>query len=238
VEVHRVYHFQEEDRKMDIGRSFTYITQDQDWVKKVLLGGVIMLIPVVGPLFALGFMLETMRNIIAGREVPLPEIGDFGGKLVEGLKIWVISFVYSLPVILFAICAQAGNLTPILAENADRDTVEVLTTISIGVSACCGCLMLLYSILAGLILPFAWGKYAETGEFGAAFQLSELFEMLKDNIGPAFIVLLVGGLAALVAEIVGLIACGIGLLFTLFYAQLIMAFLYGSLYRQAKPVAL
>lgn len=61
---HRVYHFQE-DIKMDIGRSFTYVTQDQDWIKKVLLGGVITLIPVVGPFFALGYVLETMRNIIS-----------------------------------------------------------------------------------------------------------------------------------------------------------------------------
>ena len=137
---------------MDIGRSFTYITQDQDWVKKVLLGGVIMLIPVVGPFFALGYMLETMKNVIAGREIPLPEIGDFGGKLVEGLKAWVISFVYALPLILFAICAQAGNLAPILAENVDPDTVEVLATVSIGVSVCCGCLLLLYSILISVYL--------------------------------------------------------------------------------------
>jgi len=212
--------------------------EDQDWVRKVLLGGVIMLIPIVGPFFAMGYMFATMKNVIAGREVPLPEIDDFGGKLVEGLKVWVISFVYALPLILFSVCAQAGNLTPILAESLDQETVGILATLFLVMTACCSCLILLYSILLGLIMPFAWGKYAETGEFGAAFQFSELFEMLKNNIGPAFIVLLVTVLAAVVAEFAGLILCGVGLFFTLFYAQLIVAFLYGSLYRQAKPVAL
>jgi uncharacterized membrane protein len=62
--------------------------------------------------------------------------------------------------------------------------------------------------------------------------------MLKSNIGPAFIVLLVNGLVAFVAMIVGTIICGVGIVFTMFYAQLVMAFLYGSLYRQAKPVAI
>lgn len=223
---------------MDIGRSFAYVMEDQDWVRKVLLGGVIMLIPIVGPFFAMGYMFATMKNVIAGREVPLPEIDDFGGKLVEGLKVWVISFVYALPLILFSVCAQAGNLTPILAESLDQETVGILATLFLVMTACCSCLILLYSILLGLIMPFAWGKYAETGEFGAAFQFSELFEMLKNNIGPAFIVLLVTVLAAVVAEFAGLILCGVGLFFTLFYAQLIVAFLYGSLYRQAKPVAL
>jgi len=219
---------------MDIGRSFTYITQDQGWIKKVLLGGVITLIPIVGPLFAFGYVLETMKNTIAEQEIPLPEIGDFGGKLVEGLKVWVISFVYALPLILFSVCAQSGNFAPVIAENVDPDMADVLTTVSIGVSACCGCLLLLYAILMGLLLPFAWGKYIESGQFGAAFRLGEIFEMLKSNVGPAVIVLLVNVLAGLVAAIVGTIACGIGLIFTLFYAQLVMAFLYGSLYRQAK----
>jgi len=219
---------------MDIGRSFTYITQDQGWIKKVLLGGVITLIPIVGPLFAFGYVLETMKNTIAEQEIPLPEIGDFGGKLVEGLKVWVISFVYALPLILFSVCAQSGNFAPVIAENVDPDMADVLTTVSIGVSACCGCLLLLYAILMGLLLPFAWGKYIEAGQFGAAFRLGEIFEMLKSNVGPAVIVLLVNVLAGLVAAIVGTIACGIGLIFTLFYAQLVMAFLYGSLYRQAK----
>ncbi len=223
---------------MDIGRSFTYITEDQDWIKKVLLGGVITLIPIVGPFFAFGYMMETLRNVIAGREVPLPEIGDFGGKLVEGLKGWVVAFVYALPLILFAVCAQTGNLAPVLAQEVDPDMADVLTAVSIGVSACCGCLVLLYAILMSLLLPFALGRYAESGQVGAAFKVSEVFDMLKSNVGPAFIVLLVGGLAVFVAELVGLIACGVGLFFALFYAQLVMAFLYGSLYRQAKPVAL
>lgn len=223
---------------MDIGRSFTYITQDQDWVKKVLLGGVITLIPIVGPLFAFGYVLETMKNIIAEQEVPLPEIGDFGAKLVEGLKVWVISFIYALPLIILIICAQSGNFAPAIAENVDPDMADVLTTVSIGVSACCSCLLLLYGILMGLLLPFAWGKYLETGQLGAAFRLGEIFEMLKNNVGPAVIVLLVNGLAGFIAALVGTIACGIGLIFTLFYAQLVMAFLYGSLYRQAKATAL
>jgi hypothetical protein len=222
---------------VDIGKSFTYVTQDQDWIKKVLLGGVITLIPIAGSLFAFGYVLATMKNVIAEQEVPLPEIGDFGGKLVEGLKAWVISFVYALPLILFSVCAQSGNLTPLMAESVDPDMLDVLTNVSIGVSACCGCLLLLYGILMGLLLPFAWGKYIEVGQLGAAFRVGELFGMLKSNISPAVITLLVSGLAGFVAVLVGTIACGIGLIFTLFYAQLVMAFLYGSLYRQAKAKA-
>ena len=218
---------------MEIGRSFTCITEDQDWVRKVLLGGAITLIPFVGQFFVMGYVIETMRNIIAGRVTPLPEIDDFGGKLIEGLKMWVITFVYALPLILLMMCAQSGSLVPALAGNADPDVSQVLTLLSLGASVCFGCLSLLYGIATGLILPFALGRYAETGEFGAALRVGEFFGMLKDNVGPAIIVLLVNGLAAFVAMFAGMIACGVGIFFTLFYAQLVMAFLYGSLYRQA-----
>ena len=58
---------------MDIGRSFTYVLDDDEWWKKVLLGGLLSLIPIVGPLYAIGYVLEVISNVIGGRETPLPE---------------------------------------------------------------------------------------------------------------------------------------------------------------------
>ena len=152
--------------------------------------------------------------------------------------LWLIALIYSLPLIIVSACANVGNLAPILAENADPDTMGIITTVFAVVSVCFGCLSLLYSILMGLMLPFAFGRYAETGQFGDAFKLGKIFEMLKSNIGPAIVTLLVVWLASAIAGIVGLIACVIGLVFTMFYAQLVMAFLYGSLYRKAKATVL
>jgi hypothetical protein len=90
------------------------------------------------------------------------------------------------------------------------------------------------AILIGLFIPFAWGRYAESGQFGAAFKFGEIFKQLKDNLGPTFIAILLSAAVGIAAGIVGSILCGIGLIFTGFYAQLVTAFLYGSLYRQAK----
>ena len=58
---------------MDIGRSFSYILEDEDWWKKVLIGGLLTLIPIIGPFYGLGYLLEAIKNVISGREVPLPE---------------------------------------------------------------------------------------------------------------------------------------------------------------------
>jgi hypothetical protein len=219
------------EAKMDIGRSFTYVTEDEEWWKKVLIGALLTLIPVVGQFYGLGYMLATLKNVIEGRETPLPEVlEDFGGKIVKGLLISVIIFVYMLPLIIVSSCAGGGGAAfPELLD--DEDTAGIIAAVWGG---CFGCLSLLYGIVVSLFIPFVMAIYAETGQFGEAFKLGKIFAMLKSAIGPTIVALLVSALAGFVAGIAGSILCGIGIIATAFYAQLINAFLFGSLYNQAR----
>ena len=84
---------------MDIGRSFTYMFEDQDWIKKILIGGVVSLVPVVN-FAALGYFIEALKNTVEGRELPLPEWDDFGGKFMKGLMAGIASFLYMLPIMI------------------------------------------------------------------------------------------------------------------------------------------
>ena len=218
---------------MDIGRSFTYVIEDEEWWKKVLIGAALSLIPFIGQFYMMGYVLAAMKNVIAGRDVPLPEpLDDFGDKLVKGLLLAVITFIFFLPVTIVGACS---SISPLFEDMiADPDAVRIVIPVWLG---CFGCLSIILSIATALLLPFVWGKYAETGQFGEAFKLGEIFGMLKSNIGPAFVVLLVSAVANALASL-GLIVCLIGMVFTVFYAQLVVAFLYGSLYRQAKQAVL
>ncbi len=220
---------------MDIARSFSYILDDEQWWKKALIGGLLSLIPVVGTFYMMGYVLQTLQNIIKGQETPLPEVlEDLSGKIVKGLILFLITFVYMLPLIIIAACAGGG--APILAEQIDGSEAQAILPAIWG--SCFGCLALLYGIAMSLLLPFVWGEYAMTEQIGSAFRLGKIFSMLKSNIGPAFIVIVVGGLAGMLASLAGTLLCGIGLFFTMFYAQLVTAFLYGSLYKQAQSAVL
>ena len=217
---------------MDIGRSFTYVLEDDEWWKKVLLGGLFSLIPIAGQFYAIGYVLEVISNVMGGRETPLPEaLENLGGRIVKGLLAVAIMLIYALPLLIVLVCPAVG--IPLASSaSADPDTAGVIASIA---GTCFGCISAIYGVLMGLVQPFAWGKYVETGQFGEAFKFGEILNMLKENIGPALIVLLVNALATFLASMVGSILCGIGLFFAMFYAQLVSAYLFGSLYRQARP---
>ncbi len=60
---------------MDVGRSISYVFQDPDWIKKILIGGVLSVIPIFGTLVTLGYWIriaqkcvERSRNSVAGLE--------------------------------------------------------------------------------------------------------------------------------------------------------------------------
>ena len=64
---------------LDIGKAFTYVTEDPKWVSKVLIGGGLIIagfLTLVGWLFTLpvvgGYLILLLRNVIAGQPQPLP----------------------------------------------------------------------------------------------------------------------------------------------------------------------
>jgi hypothetical protein len=209
---------------MDIGKAFTYVFEDEDWVKKVLLGGVINLIPIAGLFFTSGYMLETLKNVMEGRPLPLPEWDDWGGKFMKGLMLFIIGLIYSLPLIVIVCCLTAG--VSVFAGQSE-DAANAMTSI---VTLCMQCVNLLYTIVLMVFLPAILAKYAETEELGAAFRFGEIFSLVKDNIATYLIVLLISWLAGLVGYL-GALACFVGVAFTFFYAMLVNASAYGQAYR-------
>jgi hypothetical protein len=223
---------------MDIGRAFTFITEEEDWWRKVLIGGLISLIPIVGQLYLTGYVTQVLKNTIEGRELPLPEVTeDFGDKLLKGLMVVIIAFILFLPVIIVGSISGVGSAL-LGGAFADSDAAEAAGAVMAFWGICFGCVTMVLGIAISLLLPFAWGKYAESGQFGDAFKFGELFGMLKANLGSTVIAILLSTAAGIVAGIAGSILCGIGFFFTGFYAQLVTAFLYGSVYREAKTKTL
>jgi hypothetical protein len=123
---------------MDIGSSFTYMFEDESWIKKILIGGIVSLVPIVN-FAALGYVVEVIRNVRDGRPTPLPEWDDFGQYFMNGLWLAIIGLVYSIPFLLLGcimfattggFAAMAGNGGP---DEATAGALAIIPT-------CLGCL--------------------------------------------------------------------------------------------------
>lgn len=213
---------------MNFGQAFTYVFEDPDWAKKVLIPALIAIIPIVGQIFLLGWMLDITRRVIQRNPRPLPEL-DFGRQLVDGLKGFVIGFVYALPILILEI--------PIIIVSSSMSTQNFDTNTTAGplvaiVSVCCGGLILLYALLMAFFLPAALGNYAASGNLTAGFRFREIFGLLRAAPG-AYLLTLLGVIVAGFISGLGSIACVIGVFATLAYAQAIMGHLYGQAYLEA-----
>lgn len=214
---------------LDIGKSFTYVFEDENWIKKIIIGGVLSFIPIVN-FVVLGYVLEALKRTADGIDIPLPEWDDFGGKFMKGLMVAVIELIYTIPIWLVA-CVIWGLM--FVGGASENDTMMNLVGI---LSTCASCLFLVWGIVVWLVTPASLIKYAVTGEFMSAFQFGELFSFIKGNAANYIVAIVLAGLAGLIASF-GMIACFVGVLFTGFWAYLVMAHLLGQVQRESLVVA-
>src|SRR5262249_26152303 len=71
---------------------FHWMWEDERWRYKVLLQGLILLIPVVGQIALLGWMMTITENLLAGRQ----DVAREGFYLRRAVKLAAIAVIYSL----------------------------------------------------------------------------------------------------------------------------------------------
>ncbi|MBW6472081.1 MAG: DUF4013 domain-containing protein [Anaerolineaceae bacterium] len=212
---------------MKFADAFTFVFQDPEWFKKIIIPGLIgLLIPIVGQIFLLGWALKVTLNVIRNNPSPLPNM-EFGADLGRGFKAWVVGLVYAIPMILFYLPILILGL---VASDSGEQSMAVVVAIA---GICFGFLMLLYGIVMGLILPAAYARVAVEDSIGAGLAFAEVFRMVKNNL-VTYLLILGGTLAASFVASLGSIACGIGILVTVPYSFAIMGHFYGQGYLEAK----
>lgn len=86
---------------MTLGNSFTWAFKDPEWLAKMLVQGLIVLIPIIGWIAMLGWLMMAIDNARAGKN----ELPPAGFHLVRGVEIFVVLLIYglvlSIPAIFF-----------------------------------------------------------------------------------------------------------------------------------------
>lgn len=183
---------------MEIGKAFTFVNEDEGWIKKLALGAIFVLVPFL-ILLVIGYQILIIRNVIDGKDRPLPEWEDFGQLFIDGVIMVVTILVYALPVILISLCA-------ILVSIGTTDSSGNLSGGGIAGLGVLGCLALLLGIALAFITPALYIQYARTGEFGPMFRFGEVIAIARENLVDILIVILVTIVANMVVSIVSSIA--------------------------------
>ena len=170
---------------MNIGKSFSFMFEDKQWISKLGLGALLSFIPILN--FALlGYMVDLMRNVMKDAQEPLPTWDDFGKKLTDGLLLTLASLVYALPIIVVFCLPLSFMIVPaILAGETDmQGLAEAIAGIGSALFVCLLCVFMIYSLALSVIYPAILILYAREGTLASCFKFRDVFELISKNSGP------------------------------------------------------
>lgn len=203
--------------------AFVWPFRDPDWLPKVAIIGLILIIPIAGQLNGLGWMLTALDNLRKG-EQKLPP-GNFS-YLGRGLRLFIVNLVYGL--VLIFICLAL--LIPTIAIGGAEGRSGSVNGAAIALAVVLDLLTFSLATLGSLALSFALPAIVlETDRAGIAGGLNVV--RVFAAIRATAINTLIAGLMLIAAGFVGglgLAACFVGVLFTSAYSLAMQAWIVRS----------
>lgn len=207
---------------MKYSRAFSYVFEDKDWLTKILIAGLISLIPVVGQFYLLGWMIEIMRRVKAGRQDILPTT-HFSYFLTIGLKMFVVCLIYAIPLIIITFVI---SLLSTRYKTYDGNSFTIVVS-SMGFFG--NLITLLVQICVAFLSTYGTIKLAQTDQIRSCLDFKDAFNTIKDNLALFIIVELLMIVAGIIGS-AGAILCIIGVIFTAPYGMAINGHLLGQLW--------
>ncbi len=193
---------------MDFTRAFTYVFDDRQWTEKLVITAIVAfvaIIPLVGLIAVaalLGYVVEIMQNMRAGRADPLPRWDNFAEKIALGGNVLVAIIVYNLPNLLLACCAFSIPLM----SGAGRNEFFA-GTFTVGLVCCLIPLLLIYNLLTVPMLALGTIRYGEARQIGVFFQFGDLFSTINEQLGVVGQWMLFSFLVSIIFGLINSIPC-------------------------------
>ena len=223
-----------------IEASLNYLRESDDALVTTLIGGVLLLAsPLLIPAFAvLGYVVRVLRRTADGDDEP-PVFDAWGDLLTDGLKAFVVTFVYSLlPLAILSVAVVIG-IGAALVGSGDGGLLGGLAG---GVVALALTLVALAASLAGLyVTPAAVASVAGSGRVGDGFAVGTLWGVVSKRAYAtgwlaAAAIALAGALVIGVLSVVPVLGTIAGF-FVQFYALVAAAAIIGRTWTDVRPVA-
>jgi hypothetical protein len=202
---------------VSFGDSFGWAFRDPQWGRKLIVQGLIGLIPVVGQIALFGWVMQCLDNLRSGR----PQLPEPGFPLARGFSVW-------LPLLVLGILAE---IIPWILYGVGGGLASANGGSGVGV----------FFVSIGYLLAFVFGiaaAFMGTAEFAAAYEggMGAAFNypaVLRRAIQNPVASLL--GIVGYWISGLGSILCGIGVFLTYAYGMSIVAGLLTTFIRQDTP---
>ncbi|KTG27222.1 DUF4013 domain-containing protein [Haloferax profundi] len=215
--------------------ALSFLKRSDDWLATTIIGGVLSLLSVliVPAIILQGYYVRAMQAAARGEEAA-PSFTDWGGLLVDGLKLFVVTFVWALlaiiPIIGFS--AIIGLSTFAVAETTTSAGMppEPASNFGIGIVAILGSLVVFaLSLVVGYVVPAAGANFAIEGNLGAGFDVRTILSgAFTAEYAIAWVLAIVVALVlGTIGSLLSIILVGV---FVLFYVQVTTYYLWARGY--------
>jgi len=171
----------------DLNHLLTFPLKETESRKQFLIGMLIYLaafiIPIIPMLFATGYMMRIMRQVLKGERPRMIAWDEWGEMFTDGARLFGVRLVFMLPIFLL-LCPLIGfNVAlPFIMEHASQnaDWIAIIFPLLFG-----GFFLILMplSLVISVILPAAEVHVTDKGEFAAAFHVREWWAIFCANWG-------------------------------------------------------
>ena len=214
---------------IDFGRSFSFVNEDPEWLKKILIGGAFVLACslLVGVPFVLGYFSRTLKNVVDGASRPLPEWDDLGGIFGDGLRLTAVYLVHLVGVLAVVALFLAVFLVPTLLSSGSEHAARALGPLGALLGVGLYALLMLVSLATAVYVPAALVRSTLQGTIGAGLEWRENVAFIKANLANYALALVSYLVAAFVAQF-GVLLCCVGVFPAAFWSYLVLAMALGQ----------
>ncbi len=214
-----------------IADAFTWPARDQHWLSNTALIALILLVPVVGAINALGWMLANLDRLRAGDETLAPAGFGYVGR---GFRLFVVQLAYGLALAAVVLAVYVPAVAVLSREGGGPGSVAlaglgfVLSSLGLGVG-----------MLGGVVLTAATPAIVlatDAGGIAGGLAVGDVIRRARASTANT----LIAGLMLIAAGFVGslgAVACGIGVVFTVTYSLAMQAWIVRS-FEMGSPASL
>jgi hypothetical protein len=173
-----------------VGESFEYAKEAVvgKWNKWLML--IIATILLGIPL--MGYAMKVLRG-----EKPAPEVDEWGTLFIDGIKAWIVSLIYAIPIIIVGFIVAGASAAAFISGNYSAMMA------AFGAMALGGLVIFVLGIIIVVFEVIGIVRFARTGSIGEAFNMSAILATIN-KIGwvPYIIALIVLMIVAIIIAII------------------------------------